>query len=326
MYPMVNNTGKVYITDYISPSDIEREVLGDKLSGSLHEDIEVLLVWHEIIDKIYIDKLPKLKGIVRYGVGYDNLDIAYANSTNIYTCNTPDYGTEEVSDTAICMILNIARGVTRYDYQCRNYHDSWQENVIPTLRRNSEIVVGVLGAGRIGSLVATKAKALRFETIIYDPYKDRGLEKVLNADRVDTLDELLERSDIISFHAPLTNETKDMVNADFISKMKLGASFVNTARGNVVKDVDIFYDALKNEKLSCVALDVLPFEPPVDSRLIRDWREKKEWLDGRLIINPHSAYYSVQAYHEMRQKASINALRIVNNETPFNRLTSKDIF
>lgn len=322
---MTNNVGKVHITDYISTSDVEEEVLGNDLAESLHDEIEVLLVWHEKIDKQYIDKLPNLKGIVRYGVGYDNLDIAYAISKNIYACNTPDYGTEEVSDTAICMILNIARGLTRYDYQCRNYRDTWQENVIPSLLRNSEITVGILGAGRIGSLVALKANNLRFKTIIYDPYKDRGLEKVLNAERVDNLDEFLKRTDIISFHAPLTGETRDMVNADFVSKMKDGASFVNTARGNVVSDVDIFYEPLKNEKISCVALDVLPFEPPVDSKLIDDWRERKPWLDGRLIINPHSAYFSKQAFHEMRQKAAENAKRILNDEKPFNILTEKHI-
>ena len=322
---MTSKTGKVYITDYIESPEIEKDVLGSALANELHEGIEVLLVWHEKIDKIYIDKLPNLKGIVRYGVGYDNLDIEHACSKNIYACNTPDYGTEEVSDTAICMILNIARGVTRYDYQCRNYRTNWQENVITGLRRNSDLTVGILGCGRIGSLVASKARALRFNTVIYDPYRERGLEKVLDASRVDSLDELLTQSDILTFHAPLTSETRNMVNAEFISKMKTGASFVNTARGAVVEDVDIFYEALKNNSLDCVALDVLPYEPPNDTRLINEWRDRAEWLDGRFVVNPHSAYYSKQAYFEMRNKAAVNALRIINNETPFNILTLQDI-
>ena len=117
---MMVKEGRVFITDYIARADVEREVLGNDLADSLHDEIEIILVWHEKIDKAYIDALPNLKGIVRYGVGYDNLDISYANNKNIFTCNTPDYGTEEVSDTAICMILNISRGVNRYAYHFRN--------------------------------------------------------------------------------------------------------------------------------------------------------------------------------------------------------------
>jgi D-3-phosphoglycerate dehydrogenase len=309
---------KVYITDYIEDPYIEKDILKYELSDKLDENIEVILVWHEHITKEYIDKLPNLKGIVRYGVGYDAIDIDYAKSKNIYVCNTPDYGTEEVSDTAIAMIMNIARGITRYDYQCRNYTDTWQENTIKSIKRNSDYKLGVIGAGRIGGSVILKANALRFNTYFYDPYVPRGHEKMLNSKRVDTLEELLEDCDIISINCPLTAQTKGMINKSFIDKMKVGGSLVNTARGGIIEDIDVFYEPLKKGKLSNVALDVIPHEPPKDSLLISAWKNKENWLDGRFILNPHTAYYSDKAYFEMRQKAAINAKRILDGLIPYN--------
>ena len=309
---------KVYITDYVDNPNIEKDVLGEDLGPKLNEDTEVIIVWHEHITKEYIDKLPNLKGIVRYGVGYDAIDLEYAKSKNIYVCNTPDYGTEEVSDTSIAMIMNIARGISRYDYQCRAYRDNWQENTITSIKRNSDYKLGVIGAGRIGGSVILKANALRFQTHFFDPYVVRGHEKMLNATRVETLDELLSTCDIISINCPLSKETNGMIDESFISKMKDGASLVNTARGGIIKDIDVFYEPLKTGKLSNVAVDVIPHEPPKDSLLINSWRLREEWLDGRFILNPHTAYYSDKAYFEMRNKAATNAKRILEGVTPYN--------
>ena len=308
----------VLITDYIKNQDIEKKILKDKLSGTLNSDIEVLLVWHEHITKKYIDNLPKLKGIVRYGVGYDAIDLEYAKSKNIYVCNTPDYGTEEVSDTAIAMIMNIARGISRYDCLCRNYRNNWQENTITSIKRINDNKLGVIGAGRIGGSVILKANALRFDTSFYDPYVPNGYEKMLNAKRVRSLEDLLKISDIVSINCPLSKETFGMIDEKFISKMKDGASFSNTARGEIIRDIDVFYEPLKSGKLSNVALDVIPHEPPKESLLINAWRNREDWLDGRFILNPHTAYYSDKAYFEMRYKAALNARRILNNEKPFN--------
>ncbi len=309
---------KIFITDYIENPFVEQDILKDLLSDKFHENIEIVLVWHKAINEAYISQLPNLKAIIRYGVGYDNIDLNAAKAKNVYVCNTPDYGTEEVSDTAIAMILNISRGLTRYDYQCRFYQNNWQENIIHSIKRNSEQIIGVIGAGRIGGSILLKAKYLRFQTVFYDPYIERGYEKLLDAKRVETVDELLAMSDIVSFNAPLTDETNKTVNKQFISKMKEGSSFINTARGGVVSDIDIFYDALKSNYLSNVSTDVLPHEPPGKSKLIDAWRNREEWLDGRFVLTPHTAYYSNKAYCEMREKAALNALRVLNGQKPYN--------
>lgn len=317
---------RVYITDKVTNPDIEKEVLGDELSPELHEGIEVLLVWHHKITNEYIDKLPNLKALVRYGVGYDVFqDLEYIKSKGIYASNTPDYGTDEVSDTAIAMIMNIARGITRYDYQCREYDDgSWQTNTLKYIKRTSDYKLGVIGAGRIGGSVLLKANALRFQTSFYDPYLSSGTEKMLGAKRFDELDELLKTCDIISINAPLNKQTNAMIDEEFISKMKPGSSLVNTARGAIVKDLDVFYEPLKSGHLNCVSLDVLPSEPPQSCKMIEAWKAKEKWLDGRFIINPHSAFYSDKAYFEMRQKAALNVKRVLDGKKPINIVNGLD--
>lgn len=264
--------------------------------------------------------------MVRYGVGYDVFqDLDYIKQKGIYASNTPDYGTDEVSDTAIAMIMNIARGISRYDYQCREYEDgSWQTNTLKYIKRTSDYKLGVIGAGRIGGSVLLKANALRFQTHFYDPYLSSGTEKMLGAKRFDDQDELLATCDFISINAPLNSETNAMINEEFIAKMKPGSSIVNTARGGIVKDLDVFYEPLKSGHLNCVNLDVLPSEPPISGKLIDAWKAKEKWLDGRFMINPHSAFYSDKAYFEMRQKAALNVKRVLDGKKPINIVNGLD--
>jgi D-3-phosphoglycerate dehydrogenase len=312
---------KVFITDYIEDPDIERDVLGDALVSEPTEDVEVLLVWHETIDDAYVERMPRLRGVVRYGVGYDSLDLECLERRGIVACNTPDYGTEEVADTAVAMILNLTRGIARYDSRARGFRDgSWQENTLPGIRRTSETTLGVVGAGRIGGSVILRANALRFDTVFYDPHQPRGHEKMLGARRAESLDELLAASDVVSVHIPLNDETRGLVDERFVGAMRPGASFVNTARGAIVSALEVFHEPLESGRLRGVALDVLPTEPPLETPLLTAWRDREEWLDGRLLINPHAAFYSGTAYREMREKAAANALRILSGEEPYNVL------
>ena len=149
-----------------------------------------------------------------------------------------------------------------------------------------------------------KAKSLLFDTYFYDPYVVRGYEKMIGATRFESLEELLNKCDIVSINCPLSLETFGLVDEEFIGKMKVGSSLVNTARGGIIKNIDVLYPALKSGKLSNVALDVIPHEPPLDSKLLSAWRSREEWLDGRFMLNPHTAYYSDKAYFEMRKKSA----------------------
>ncbi len=310
----------IAITDHITNPDIERKILGDLVGMQVDKDTEVILVWHEQINSEFLNKTPNLRGVQRYGVGYDTLDLKELKSRGMVVCNNPDYGVDEVSDAAVAMIMNIARGITMYNHHAKEYFDTWQENVNKRIKRNSEITLGVIGAGRIGGAVILKSNTLKFNTIFYDKYKEKGHEKVLSAERVDSLNELLERSDIISIHVPLTDETKNMVDDRFLKKMKAGASLVNTARGALFASMDDIFHALKSNTLYQLATDVLPEEPPLKGKLIDAWRNSEKWINGRLIINPHTSFYSIQSLKEMRINAAKNALRILKNEEPYNRI------
>lgn len=312
---------KVFITDYISTPDIEFDILGKHLSKKISQEIQYLLVWHEKIDIKFIDSLPNLMGIVRYGVGYENIDLNYCSKKNIIVCNNPDYGTDEVSDTALAMILSISRGIVRYDYFSRSYSDTWQENTIKSLKRTNEYKVGIIGAGRIGGSLILKLNAIGFNTCFYDPYKERGYEKLLKTERYDNLHDILNNCDIISLNCPQNEETHGIVNEEFIRQMKKGSSLVNTARGRLISNIDHFYEPIQSEHISNLYLDVLPYEPPKNSKLISEWRKRSKWLEGRLVINPHTAYYSKHSFEEMRTKAAKNVLRMIKGLEPFNKIT-----
>ncbi|MDA9729468.1 C-terminal binding protein [SAR86 cluster bacterium] len=313
----------VFITDYVEKPDIESKVLSGRLTKEKKE-AEVLLVWHQEITKEYLSKFPNLKGVVRYGVGYDAIDLAAVRERNIYFCNTPDYGTDEVSDTVIGMIMMLTRGIHFYDQHSRNFKNKkWQENTINSLQRTSSLSLGVIGAGRIGGSIIRKAKAIGFKTTFYDPYKEPGYEKMLDTNRSLSLDEILKTSNIISINTPLTPETKGMVNKDFLDQMLIGSVLINAARGEILESLDILIEPLKQNLLFGVSLDVLPEEPPINCELIKAWKKNEDWIKGKLIINPHTSYYSKESYFEMRQKSAENAKRILENKEPLNKIVDK---
>ena len=306
----------VYITDYIDNPDIE----SDLLDGILTDDpqkVEVLLVWHQKINAQYLDQFPNLRGVVRYGVGFDTVNLNDIKSRGLVFCNTPDYGTDEVSDTALAMLMNIIRGVSIYDFECRNYSGSWQENTIKRLHRTTSLSLGVIGAGRIGTALIRKACATGINISFYDPYLPSGYEKSIGVSRYYDLYDMLSQVDIISIHTPLTEETRGMVNKKFIALMKKRSSFINTARGEIIDNLDDFYDAMVSGHITSIGLDVLPHEPPRNCKLIKSWKDRGV-LSSRITINPHVSYYSIESYRDMRYKAAKNAKRIINGEEPLN--------
>ena len=290
------------------------------MDGILTDDpqkVEVLLVWHQKINAQYLDQFPNLRGVVRYGVGFDTVNLNDIKSRGLVFCNTPDYGTDEVSDTALAMLMNIIRGVSIYDFECRNYSGSWQENTIKRLHRTTSLSLGVIGAGRIGTALIRKACATGINISFYDPYLPSGYEKSIGVSRYYDLYDMLSQVDIISIHTPLTEETRGMVNKKFIALMKKRSSFINTARGEIIDNLDDFYDAMVSGHITSIGLDVLPHEPPRNCKLIKSWKDRGV-LSSRITINPHVSYYSIESYREMRYKAAKNAKRIINGEEPLN--------
>tara|TARA_Y100001970_G_scaffold105894_1_gene132673 strand:- start:6175 stop:7185 length:1011 start_codon:yes stop_codon:yes gene_type:complete len=318
---------KVIITDHFKEAKIEKKILGkdvniiclqqpdeNKFSSEI-ENADCLLVWHANLTEKTFKKLKKCKSIIRYGVGMDNIDVKSAKKFKINCANNPDYGTDEVADTTCSMMLSLNRKIFLYNNKCQFYQNGWQENVvkenvIEPVRRSSKINLGIIGLGRIGSAVAHRMKAFKMKIGFYDPYIKNNSNKLKEVKKFDDLDDLLKTSDIISINCTLTDETKGMVNKSFVNKMKESSILVNTARGAIIDKLDTVYEALENKRLAGVGLDVLPDEPPSNhEKLLKVWKDKKNPLSDKIIINPHAAYYSSTSGIEMRSKAAENAAR-----------------
>jgi D-3-phosphoglycerate dehydrogenase len=312
-----NKQWLIGITDYlVAPAHIEQQAFPEaefvflrdwrasEQNRQQWQRTDALLVWHWPVDQQTVDILDQCKIVVRYGVGYDLVDSDAVTQRDLPLCNTPDYGTEEVADTACAMILMLQRKIREYDQMCRHVQAGWQENLLRPHQRTSSQTLGIIGMGRIGTAVALRMKAFGYRIMGYDPYQPSGHEKAVGYERAASLHELLQEADIVSIHCPLTDETRAMVNAEFLQSMKKGASLVNTARGGIMVDLDCIEQALRTHQLHAVAMDVLPDEPPQAHSLITAWRNQEPGIAGRIIINPHTAYYSEQGWVEMRYKAA----------------------
>ena len=275
----------------------ERDFDESELAG-----LDALLVWHAQITEFTALRLQRCKLVVRYGIGYDQVDVAALTRAGIRFANNPSYCTEEVADTACAMILNGVRGVTRHDSLARRYGDAWQEHNLPTWRARGRNV-GLVGLGKIGTAVALRLKAFGFNLFAFDPYVERGVWKSLGLNYIGKLDELLRISDIVSLHCPLTEETDGMIDLDFLQCMKSDAVLVNTGRGKLMQSLHVLEIHMRAHPEFRAMLDVLPIEPPGNDRLVAAWRRNEEWLSGRLLVNPHNAYYSDLSHVEQRADA-----------------------
>jgi phosphoglycerate dehydrogenase-like enzyme len=249
-------------------------------------------------------RLERCQVIVRAGIGYDNIDIAACGARDIPVCNVPDYCTEEVAAHALAMALALRRGLFSYgDMLNVDPAAGWRWDAAPLVDRLSSQTFGIVGFGRIGRATAVRARAFGCRILYYDPYVS-GAPASPNYERCDDLDRLLTESDIVSLHCPLTDETRGLIGAAQLARMKPRAILVNTARGAVV-DLEALAAALRAGRPGAAALDVLSEEPPdPDQELIASWRLQPSWLAGRLLLSPHAAFYSPDSRREVRVKAA----------------------
>ena len=259
------------------------------------------------------DKIENCRIFVTPKVGFDNLDLKKYGALGIPLCHVPDYGTQDVADHAMVLLLGLLKGINRYDNRLRqDPKDHWQPMDHPLALRLSVAKIGIVGLGRIGTAMTLRCKAFGMDVTFYDPYKSNGSDLALGIRRSETLEELFAESDIVSLHVPLNKETRDMINADLLSHAKPGLVLINAARGEVV-DIDALHDAMKAGKIGGAGLDVLPEEPANLSKpLISAWHEGQEWIRDRLLITPHSAFYTPQSLYDMRTKGITVALKYLN--------------
>jgi D-3-phosphoglycerate dehydrogenase/C-terminal binding protein len=261
-------------------------------------------------------RLRRCKVIIRCGAGFDNVDGAAARARGIPLCNVPDYGSEEVADSALGMALTLMRGIHFLNSRLRRGHGAWTYEQFKPVHRLRERVFGIMGVGRIGTAAALRAKAFGFDVVFHDPYAPDGRDKALGVRRVESLGELLAQSDVVSLHCPLTPETHHLMNGETLAQMRPGAFLVNTARGALVEPLAVL-EALARGHLGGAGLDVLAQEPPSeDHPLLIAWRDPNHPAHDRLILNPHAAFYCEEGLNDMRVKGSENVRRVLLGGVP----------
>ncbi|ADB48554.1 C-terminal binding protein [Conexibacter woesei] len=252
-----------------------------------------LIVQWAPVDASVLANLPDCRFVSRLGIGYDMIDVAAATEAGIPVANVPDYCVEEVAAHTLAFVFSLTRRLPQLDAGLRAGRWAASDDG-DGARRPQGTTVAVLGHGRIGARVAQQAASVGFDVLVHDPHVPA--ERVEAAGHVAvTLDEALERADVVSLHVPLTPQTRHLLDAPALARMRPGSALVNTCRGGLV-DETALADALRSGQLGAAALDVFESEPlPADSPL-RD--------APNLLLSPHAAWYSPIALLELEERAA----------------------
>lgn len=305
----------------VFPADAElflgRASKPDAIDRQIWRRAEALIAYIDMpIDKDVIDRLESCKIITRAGVGFDHIDIAYAASRGIPVCNVPDYGTTEVADHAIALMLGLARGLISYHQRLiADPVAGWRWSGAPLVRRLRRRHFGIVGLGRIGTAAARRAKGLDMEVSFYDPHLPDGTDLGSGFHRERSLEALLSKVDVVSLHCPLNAETANIIDAKALEAIKPGALVINTARGGLI-DIPALEAALREGRIDGAGIDVLPGEPPdPEHSLLQAFRRREPWIDGRLLLTPHAAWYSPDGHADMRRKSAATVTDFLTHGT-----------
>lgn len=246
-----------------------------------------------------IEAAASLKVIGRCGAGYDSVDVDCATERGIPLVIAP-VGAFAVAEGALAMLLSLVKLLPMGDHAVRSGNWEWRYSHLSG--DMAEKTLGLIGLGRIGSHFAKLVQPFGMTVLAFDPYASvAGIEQV-------ELDELLARSDYISLHTPLNNETRGLINAERIAKMKPGAILINTSRGGVIERLDILADALDSGQLAAVGLDVFPTEPPDISHRIFD--------NPRCLCSPHLVGGSELAMYRIFESMAVDMTAVIKGERP----------
>ncbi len=252
-----------------------------------------------------IDQMPNLKIIAKHGVGVDNIDLDYAKSRGILVTNTPHANMNSVAELVIALALNCARKVSYAHSKVKGGVEKNSPFELAGFEMQGK-TVGLIGLGRIGTLVGSKLKAA-FDTdvLVYDPFTNESICKKEGFRKCEDLDQLLKESDIVSISVPLTKDTENLISARELSLMKKNAILINTSRGKIINEMDLYY-ALKQNKLFGAAIDAFAEEPvSKDHPLLKC---------NNFIGTPHNGANTKDALIRMGIEAVDEIVRLINNE------------
>lgn len=232
-----------------------------------------------------VDKAKKIKAIGRAGAGVDNIDVEAASKKGIVVMNTPGGNSSAVAELTIAMIMALSRNVVHASITMKE--GKWEKKSYEKI--SVEVggkILGIVGVGNIGSIVSDRAKGLKMDVIVYDPFLTEDKAKIMGVKKVDTIDEIYKNADYITLHLPKNDETLNLINKNSIAKMKDGVFLINCARGGIINEKDLL-DALNSGKVRGAGLDVFEKEPvEPDSPLVKH---------PNVICTPHLGASSVEA-------------------------------
>lgn len=261
-----------------------------------------MLVRHTAIDTEFLSGMKNLKAIVRYGVGYDNIDVNACTRFGVKVANVQGYASHSVSDHALAMLLTCSRGMWNTKKQITT---QFAAPPVEDVFELHDKTLGIIGLGRIGSELNRKASSLFKRIIASDPYKPDHYFKALNVEKAG-LEHLLKSADVISLHCNLTSETTRLINRETLSKMEKKPVLINTSRGEVM-DEQAVLKALQEEKIHSAGIDVFENEPVTGAQ--------QELIDHpRTICTGHYAWYSDRAAQELQKRAAKNLLNLLNGK------------
>lgn len=314
----MSDTPTVVFTDHtFDDLDIEREILADvgadlvdaetsdEQLETLLADADAAIVMYEEVDADLLDAMPECRVVSRTGIGFDNVDLDAATERGVYVTNVPDYCIPEVSTHTIGHLLALERKIVNYNGRVKA--GDWDVNAGRTMHRLRGQTLGLIALGDIARAVAEKASAFGMDVIAHDPYLDPADVADTDVTLVDDLPTLLAESDAVSVHSPLTPQTRGMIGAAELDRMKESAFLLNTARGGII-DEDALADAIRAGDIAGAGLDVLESEPPADDSPLLD-------LDD-VIVTPHAAYNSAESVVELRTKAARNVAQALAGDVP----------
>jgi D-3-phosphoglycerate dehydrogenase len=312
---------KVVITDHRFP-DVEQERRAVEASGGrlvvaqatdeqqlveLCRDADGVLTVRAPITGRVIREMERCRIIVRYGIGVDSIDIPAATEHGIMVANVPDYCIDEVSDHALTLLLMLSRQMIPAISLAKQ--ERWTLATMPPLHRLRGQIAGLVGCGQIGSLLAGKLLQLGMRVLVVDPYLSESRAREIGMELV-PFDALLARSDFVSLHAPLNDETRHLFGPVAIAQMKATASIINTARGGLIDEAALLA-ALGSGKIAGAALDVLESEmalTPVRAALVNH---------PRVIVTPHTAWLSEEARETLQARAVGQVIASLKGERPY---------
>lgn len=273
--------------------------------AELLKGAQCVLVGGAQIDGPLLDRLPNLELIIRYGVGLDSLDIPAATEHGVVVAHYPDFCQPEVANHALMLLLAVARKLIPHDAAVRS--GAYRSVPLPMSPPLTNETLGIVALGNIGRQMARRAQALDMDVLAYDPYIDETVFEAIGVRRASSLDALLEESDHISVHAPLTPETNRMFGAEQFHRMKPTAIFVNTARGPIAQ-LDALVEALRNREIAGAGLDVFEVEPIGPNHPIYEF--------DNVALTPHSAFYSEFSNRHIKERIGRTIVEYMSGKWP----------